>query len=250
MPSHPAQSRPVRLFLNSACFSHPFLLSGIHNAIRGRARPLVRKFKNAGPGRNDSPGPCQSHHPVMRSGTATRFRTTLSLALIQQRPDRRSTTYKRRGGRYGTGPGTRSMYPKTGDQVNRCFSSLKEPEEPAHKRHGNVAELRDAAGDLLFVPEPSRSFLVVRVQKSRLIVIIFYNDMSCYIPCGRFEYFGSYFGNRGLLCPRIGITCGLDEWGSGGRFIDPNKIGSLLGRIGALAFVWGDIWYSQKCHSS
>ena len=56
--------------------------------------------------------------------------------------------------------------------MDRCFYSQKEPEEPARKRHGNVAELRDAAGDLLLVPE-LRSFLVVRVQKSRLIVIIF-----------------------------------------------------------------------------
>lgn len=32
-------------------------------------------------------------------------------------------------GRYGTGPGTRSMHPGTGDQANRCFLSQKEPEE-------------------------------------------------------------------------------------------------------------------------
>jgi len=46
--------------------------------------------------------------------------------------------------------------PGTGDQVDRCIVSQKEPEEPAHKGHGKVTELRDAAGNLLFVPEPSR----------------------------------------------------------------------------------------------
>ena len=44
------------------------------------------------------------------------------------------------------------MHPGTGDQMNRCFYSLKEPEEPAHERHGKVTEPRDTAGDLLFVP--------------------------------------------------------------------------------------------------
>jgi len=36
--------------------------------------------------------------------------------------------------------------------MNRCFYTLKEPEESAHERHGEVAERCDAAGDLLFVP--------------------------------------------------------------------------------------------------
>jgi len=44
------------------------------------------------------------------------------------------------------------MHPGKGGQMNRCFHSLKEPEEPAHERHGEVAEFRDAAGDLLLVP--------------------------------------------------------------------------------------------------
>ena len=56
------------------------------------------------------------------------------------------------------------MHPGTGDQVNRCFLSQKEPEEPARKCHGEVAELCKAAGDLLLVPG-FIAFLVVRVQK-------------------------------------------------------------------------------------
>ncbi len=44
------------------------------------------------------------------------------------------------------------MHPGTGSQIDRCFHFLKEPEEPAHERHGEVAEPRDAAGDLLLVP--------------------------------------------------------------------------------------------------
>ena len=64
------------------------------------------------------------------------------------------------------------MHPETGVQMDRCFHSLKEPEEAAHERHGDKAEPCDAAGDLLLYPSFA-SFLVVRVQKSRLIVIIF-----------------------------------------------------------------------------
>jgi len=45
------------------------------------------------------------------------------------------------------------MHPGTGDQVNRCFFSLKEPEEAAHERHGDGAECCDAAGDLHLVPD-------------------------------------------------------------------------------------------------
>ena len=48
------------------------------------------------------------------------------------------------------------MHPGTGDQVNRCFLSQKEPEEPAREGHGEVAELCESAGDLLLVPELHR----------------------------------------------------------------------------------------------
>ena len=53
------------------------------------------------------------------------------------------------------------MHPGTGDQVNRCFLSQKEPEEPARKGHGEVAELCEAAGDLLLYRASSPSSLSV-----------------------------------------------------------------------------------------
>jgi len=53
--------------------------------------------------------------------------------------------------------------------------------------------------------------------------------------CGRFEFFGSYSGNREVIRARIGVTCGLDGWGSANRFVNPNKIGLLLVQIWALA---------------
>ena len=52
------------------------------------------------------------------------------------------------------------------------------------------------------------TFLVIRVQKSTLMVIIFKNDMPGYMLCGRFEYFGSYFGNPGVIWGWMGVT----EW--------------------------------------
>jgi hypothetical protein len=57
-----------------------------------------------------------------------------------------------------------------------------------------------------------RNFLVIRVQKSWFILDYFFKGTSGYKLCGRFEYFGSYFGNRGMIWARMGITCGLAEW--------------------------------------
>jgi len=45
------------------------------------------------------------------------------------------------------------MHPDTGDLIDWCFYSQKEPEKSAHKRHGDKAELREAAGDLFRVPD-------------------------------------------------------------------------------------------------
>jgi len=45
------------------------------------------------------------------------------------------------------------MHPKTGVQVNRCFCSLKEPEESAGQGHEDKAGLREAAGGLLWIPD-------------------------------------------------------------------------------------------------
>jgi len=41
--------------------------------------------------------------------------------------------------------------------------------------------------------------------------------------CGRFEYFGSYWGNRGGILARIGVICGLDGWGDFRGFLVPKK---------------------------
>jgi len=49
-------------------------------------------------------------------------------------------------------------------------------------------------------------FLVVCVQKSRVICDYSLNDISWYILCGGFEYFGSYWGNRGMIWARMGVT--------------------------------------------
>ncbi len=109
------------------------------------------------------------------------------------------------------------MHPKTGVQINRCFHSLKEPEETARKHHGNEAELRDAAGDLLFVPVLHD---LPRYPCAEIYAHCdyFLNDTYGYILCGRFEYFGSYFGNLGILRARIRITWRLAEWeGAGGH---------------------------------
>jgi len=40
-----------------------------------------------------------------------------------------------------------------GDQVDRCFFLLKEPEEAAGQGHEDGKGLREAAGDLLLVPK-------------------------------------------------------------------------------------------------
>ena len=88
------------------------------------------------------------------------------------------------------------MHPETGDQIDRCFYYLKEPEKSAHQRHGDIAELRDAAGDLFCVPDFRTSSLSV-CRNPGSFLIISSKDMSGYKLCGRFEYFGSYFGNRG-----------------------------------------------------
>ena len=45
------------------------------------------------------------------------------------------------------------MHPKTGVQIDRCFHSLKEPEEPAGQGHEDKAGLREAAGGLLGIPD-------------------------------------------------------------------------------------------------
>ena len=107
------------------------------------------------------------------------------------------------------------MHPGTGVQIDRCFHSLKEAEEPARKHHGNEAELRDAAGDLLFVPV-LRDLPRYPCAEIQAHCDYFLNDMYGYILCGRFEYFGSYLAKRGLIWGRMGITCGLAEWGSAG----------------------------------
>jgi len=110
--------------------------------------------KNAGPEKESTaPAPCQE--PSLDYAKAVRgavFSQSVT-GTYQPRPDQRSPTYNRKGGRYGTGPGTRNMHPGTGDQVDRCFLSQKEPEEPARKCHGEVAERCEAAGNLLLVPE-------------------------------------------------------------------------------------------------
>jgi hypothetical protein len=43
------------------------------------------------------------------------------------------------------------------------------------------------------------------------------NDKSDYISCDRFEYFGSYFGNRGIIHARMVVTGRSAEWGSAGE---------------------------------
>jgi hypothetical protein len=126
------------------------------------------------------------------------------------------------------------MYPGTGDQMDRCFLSLKEPEESARKCHGEVAELREAAGDLLFVPELHRRsrYLCAEIYAH---CDYFFKDMAGYILCGRFEIIGSYWGNLGLVRARMGITGRLAEWaaaegpGNGqimGAFWDDGEVGA------------------------
>ena len=61
--------------------------------------------------------------------------------------------YKRRGGQNSPGPGTRSLHPGAGNQVDRCFFFLKEPEEATGKGHEDKAGLREAAGGLLWIPD-------------------------------------------------------------------------------------------------
>jgi hypothetical protein len=63
--------------------------------------------------------------------------------------------------------------------------------------------------------------------------------------CGRFEYFGSYWGNRGLGWSRMGRTGGLGEWGSAKRYVDLNKTGLLLVRIWVLALLFWVIGISH-----
>jgi hypothetical protein len=46
------------------------------------------------------------------------------------------------------------------------------------------------------------------------MVIIFKNDTAGYMLCGRFEYFGSYFGNPGVIRGRMDVTERLAESGS------------------------------------
>jgi len=45
------------------------------------------------------------------------------------------------------------MHPGSGDQIDRCFHSLKEPEEAAGQGHEDKAGLREAAGVLLWIPD-------------------------------------------------------------------------------------------------
>ena len=97
------------------------------------------------------------------------------------------------------------MHPGTGDQVNRCVQSVKEPEEPAHERHGEVAERCDAAGDLLVVPG-LRDLPRYPCAEIYAHGDYFKNDTAGYMLCGRFEYFGSYFGNPGVILGRMGVT--------------------------------------------
>jgi hypothetical protein len=103
------------------------------------------------------------------------------------------------------------MHPKTGDQVNRCVLSQKEPEEPARQGHGEVAELCEAAGTLLPVPE-LRDPPCYPCAEIQAHCDYFLKDMSGYILCGGFEYFGSYRANLGVIRARIGVTEWLAEW--------------------------------------
>jgi len=94
------------------------------------------------------------------------------------------------------------VHPGTGDQVNRCVLFVKEPEEPAHERHGEVAERCDAAGDLLLVPglRDLPRYPCAEIQGH---CDYFFKDTAGYIASDRFEYFGSYFGNPGVMWGRM-----------------------------------------------
>ncbi len=160
MPSCPVRSRPVRLFLKS-----PYSLTSFFCfwwSLRRYGEERVRSSKQAiMPAREKgSTAPALTPEPSSRELKAVRRNGLLHCncaATYHQRPDRRSSTYWRKGGRYGTGPGARSVhYPGIGDRIDLCFHSLKKPKEPAQKGHGKVTEFRDAAGNLRFVPEPPR----------------------------------------------------------------------------------------------
>ena len=90
MQSHPAQSRPVRWFLNSAYCLTSFQISGILTAIRGGARPLVRKCQKRRPGKGSTaPAPCRE--PSLHS--TKRYAEPFSHYLIVAR-----TSHDRTGG--------------------------------------------------------------------------------------------------------------------------------------------------------
>ena len=105
--------------------------------------------------------------------------------------------------------------PGTGDQIDRCFFLLKKPEEAAGQGHEDKAGLRETAGDLLWIPDLRElpRYLGAEIQAH---TDYSKNDKGCYMGCGRFGKFGSYWGNRGLKWGRMGVTRRLAEWGSAG----------------------------------
>ena len=140
--------------------------------------------------------------PCRGAGGNGSLERTLSWITNQRPPGRRSTTQRRGCGQKNPGPGTRCVHPKTGVQVDRCFFLLKKPEKSAGQGHEDKADLCEAAGSLLLVPDlrdlPRNLRAELREHSDYAK-----NDKAGYMLCGRFEKSGSYLRNPGLLWARI-----------------------------------------------
>ena len=75
---------------------------------------------------------------------------------INWHPDRRSTTYNRRGGRNVPGRGARKNDPGSGDRTERFFFIHIDAQKAAGEGHEDGKDLCEAAGDLFRVPEPCK----------------------------------------------------------------------------------------------